>query len=203
MSFLSQGNAGPALYQVKDIPVHVGVCPTSLRVFCGLGKGISTHSLRDSVGGAEGLWGVWSVITSHMVPVEPQGELGLHWWQQVRLVPPGCWTSLYLCYWFCSYFLEPDFLGGSYIGKSSWTRFCWLYLVVSSSSKWSAAHHSAPPAPTPWLSPKKAGAGAPSGVCWGLVHEWREEWAGRLTDRLMSSMVVKKDLNIKVKLLIY
>lgn len=46
---------------------------------------------------------------------------------------PWCWTSL-------GFIFVTD--SGSYIGKSAWTRFCWLHLVVSSSSQWSAAHHS-------------------------------------------------------------
>ena len=51
-------NCGPDLYPFRVTEGIMGVYPSSLHVFCRLGKGLRPRSARDSVGGAEGVWGI-------------------------------------------------------------------------------------------------------------------------------------------------
>lgn len=112
-------NPWPALYSLKDISGCLGVCPKSLRVFCGLGEGIKWILLR--IGRYFESMNVWPIATSHLVPVQIfQGEIFL---VQIGLISQthfcGCWSPAGLPFVTDS---VQNLYGQNLLGRAKWWK---------------------------------------------------------------------------------
>lgn len=94
----------PALYPHRGTGGCMGVCLTSLLVYCGIGKGIWPCPLVCPVGGwgdASGVWGTGPTATGHL-------GLGAWMWFTLAAMSQTCsqWvlvsTRAALCHRFCS-----------------------------------------------------------------------------------------------------
>ncbi len=70
----------------------MGVWPSSLHVFCGLGEGLRPCPLGSTLEGTAGAWGIGATAASYPFPVPLKWELCPYTGHKVKYVSRGCWT---------------------------------------------------------------------------------------------------------------